>query len=340
MKTGIALFFRTGGKPSRTLRGLAAAGFALAVFAAAVESAPPQRSRAASNTGARVTPAAAEETLPHPLEGQKRRGGNALVREEQPPVDAPAAMPEIFEPGGLISPEGLVSPGGLGGTLKLIVLMTVLSLAPSILIMTTCFVRFTIVLGLLRQALGTQQLPPNQILMALSLFLTFMVMAPVWQQSYDEGIRPYTSPEPGEPGPTLEETFQRAAAPIRRFMSAQIERSGNSDTVWMFLDYQRSAGGSLAADRHDPQSYDDVPLAVLVSSYMLSELKAAFLIGFQIYLPFLVIDLVVATLLAGMGMMTVPPTLVSIPFKLLLFVLIDGWMLTVGMMLASVQPSG
>jgi flagellar biosynthetic protein FliP len=335
MKTGIARSFYSGGRLSRTLRTIAAAGVVFAVFAAAVESAPPHKSRAASNTGARVTPAAAEETLPHPLEGHKRRGGIVLPKEDLPPAAAaPVALPASFPPGGLVSPEGL------GGTLKLVALMTVLSLAPSILIMTTCFVRFTIVLGLLRQALGTQQLPPNQILMALSLFLTFMVMAPVWQQSYDEGIGPYTHTEPGEPGPTLEETFQRSVAPIRRFMSAQIERSGNSDTVWMFLDYQRSAGGVFAADLHDPQSYDEVPLAILVSSYMLSELKSAFLIGFQIYLPFLVIDLVVATLLAGMGMMTVPPTLVSIPFKLLLFVLIDGWMLTVGMMLASVRPSG
>jgi flagellar biosynthetic protein FliP len=335
MKSVNSHFSRCKAKLSRSLCGLVAAVFALAGLVAVVESAPPQKSRAASNTGARVTSAAEDDAPPHPLDGHRRRVVH--TRHEGDPLPAaaaPVALPGGFQPGQLVSPEGL------GSTLKLIVMMTVLSLAPSILIMTTCFVRFTIVLGLLRQALGTQQLPPNQILMALSLFLTFMVMAPVWQQSYDEGIQPYTRTEPGEAGPTLEETFQRSAAPIRRFMSAQIERSGNSDTVWMFLDYQRSAGGSSATLARDPQSYDDVPLATLVSSYMLSELKSAFLIGFQIYLPFLVIDLVVATVVASMGMMTVPPTLVSIPFKLLLFVLIDGWMLTVGMMLASVRPSG
>ncbi|HTI51007.1 MAG TPA: flagellar type III secretion system pore protein FliP [Planctomycetaceae bacterium] len=334
MRSGSPLFLRYEGKHSRTLSRIAVAIFFLAALTAVAESAPPAKSKAAPNAAARVTPVAAEETLPNPLEGLKRRAANLPHDDEPPPVAAQTALPGNFQP------DQFFSPAGLGSTLKLIVLMTVLSLAPSILIMTTCFVRFVIVLGLLRQALGTQQLPPNQILMALSLFLTFMVMAPVWQQSYDEGIHPYTNTDPGEPAPTLEETFERSVAPIRRFMSAQIERSGNSDTVWMFLDYQRSAGASHSATFHDPQSYDEVPLATLVSSFMLSELKSAFLIGFQIYLPFLVIDLVVATVLTSMGMMTVPPTLVSIPFKLLLFVLIDGWMLTVGMMLASVRPSG
>jgi flagellar biosynthetic protein FliP len=123
-------------------------------------------------------------------------------------------------------------------------------------------------------------------------------------------------------------------------MSEQIDRSGNSETVWMFLDYQRASEESLGRTYQDPKNYDEVPLATLVSSFMLSELKSAFVIGFQIYLPFLVIDMVVATVLMSMGMMMLPPTLVSFPFKLLLFVLIDGWTLTVGMMLDSVRPSG
>jgi flagellar biosynthetic protein FliP len=234
------------------------------------------------------------------------------------------------------NPEQFLSPEGLGSTLNLIVLMTVLSVVPSILIMTTCFVRFAVVLGLLRQALGTQQLPSNQVLMALAMFLTFMVMSPVWQQSYDEGIRPYVSPEIGESSPSLVETFDKSVRPIRHYMSEQIRKAGNSDTVWMFVDYQAAAAASAGRTFTDPKTYDEVGLPTLVSSFLLSELKTAFLIGFKIYLPFLVIDLVVATVLRSSGMMTVPPALVSFPFKLLMFVLIDGWNLTVGMLLATV----
>jgi flagellar biosynthetic protein FliP len=189
----------------------------------------------------------------------------------------------------------------------------------------------------LRQALGSPQLLPNQVLLGLGMFLTAMVMSPVWQQSYDEGIRPYTHPEAGTAAPSLTETFEKSVGPIRRFMSNQIEATGNSDTVWMFLDYQKSVSQSLARAEPAPGTYDEVPLPILVSSYLLSELKTAFIIGFQIYLPFLVIDLVVATVLASMGLLTLPPTLVSFPFKLLLFVLIDGWTLAVGMMLHSVR---
>jgi flagellar biosynthesis protein FliP len=227
----------------------------------------------------------------------------------------------------------------LSSTLNVMLLLTVLSLAPSILMMTTCFIRFVIVFGLLRQALGTQQLPPNQILVGLSLFLTCMVMAPVWRASYAEGIAPYTQPAPGQSPPSLQVTFNRTVGPLRRFMSEQIETTGNSDTVWLFLDYTKPAEGSPEAEAYTPPAtYDDVPLTILLPSYMLSELKTAFLIGFQLFLPFLVIDMVVASLLMTMGMMMLPPTLVSFPFKLLLFVLIDGWYLTVGMLLESIRP--
>jgi flagellar biosynthetic protein FliP len=261
-----------------------------------------------------------------------------LARQEVPVSDTnPAEEGAAGFPGGF-QPEQLVSPGGLSSTINLMVVLTVLSLAPSILIMTTCFIRFIIVTSLLRQALGTQQLPPNQVLIALCLFLTFMVMSPVWQMGYDEGIRPYTDPEPGQPQPTLAQTFDRTARPLREFMRGQIERANNTDAVWLFLDYQHPVGdpddgrsGSQAVN------WSDVPLPTLISAYMLSELKTAFLIGFQIFLPFLVIDMVVSTVLMSMGMMMLPPTLVSFPFKLLLFVLIDGWVLTVGMLLDSVR---
>jgi flagellar biosynthetic protein FliP len=248
---------------------------------------------------------------------------------EPPSAEAPEAHP--------LDVDRMLSPQGMSGTMKVMALLTVLSLAPSILIMTTCFIRFIVVLGLLRQALGTQQLPPNQVLVSLCLFLTFLVMAPVWKQSYDAGIRPYAAPAPGESQLSMEDAFTRTAGPLRRFMADQIEATGNSDAVWLFLEYQQP---STAASTARPETYDDVPLSVLLPAYMLSELKTAFVIGFQIYLPFLVIDLVVSTILISMGMMMLPPVLVSLPFKLLLFVLIDGWFLTVGMLLESVRPLG
>ncbi|MBW3543310.1 MAG: flagellar type III secretion system pore protein FliP [Planctomycetes bacterium] len=241
----------------------------------------------------------------------------------------------------------MLSPGGMSSTLKLMALLTVLSLAPSILIMTTCFIRFVVVLGLLRQALGTQQLPPNQVVVSLCLFLTFLVMGPVWKQAWSEGIAPYSDSavetlpgqQPGED--RLMRAFINTARPLRRFMSDQIELTGNSDSVWMFLEFQRPQPGTpAAADWQEPATYDDLDLSVLLPSYLLSELKTAFVIGFQVYLPFLVIDMVVATVLISMGMMMLPPVLISLPFKLLLFVLIDGWYLTVGMLLESVRPFG
>ncbi|MEM9700980.1 MAG: flagellar type III secretion system pore protein FliP [Planctomycetota bacterium] len=249
------------------------------------------------------------------------------------PVDADQiTLPEA------LNPEVALSPGGLTNTLKILGLLTVLSLAPAILLMTTCFVRFVIVIGLLKQAIGTQQMPPNQVVVSLCLFLTVAVMGPVWKQCYDEGIRPYTDPLPGEVPPTLEEAFERTAAPLRAFMADQIERTGNGSAVRLFLEYREPADGSSTDSQ--PQTYDEVPLGVLIPAYMLSELKTAFVIGFQIYLPFLVIDLVVSAVLISMGMMMLPPVLISLPFKLLLFVLVDGWFLTVGMLMEGVRPLG
>lgn len=237
----------------------------------------------------------------------------------------------------VLNVDQMTSPQGLNSTLKVFLLLTVLSLAPSILIMTTSFIRFVIVFGLLRQALGTQQLPPNQVLTSLSLFLTIMVMAPIWEKAYEEGIVPYTSQTQQTPV-SLEEAFQKTVQPLRKFMSDQIELTGNSDAVWMFLDYQRPMAGSpAAADYQPPSDYDEVPLTVLLPAYMLSEVKTAFLIGFQLYLPFVVIDMVISSILISMGMMMLPPVLISLPFKILLFVLIDGWLLTVGMLLESVR---
>ena len=230
-----------------------------------------------------------------------------------------------FPEGLAAGPKGWTSAAGLSSTLQVMLLLTVLSMAPAILLMTTCFVRIIVVLGLLKQALGTQQLPPSQVITALTLFMTLLIMTPVWKQVHERAVVPYTSHQIG-----FEEACKAGTAPIRRFMSMQIARTGNSDDIWLFLRY--------LPDEPQPASYDEVPLAALLPAFMLSELKTAFLIGFQIYLPFLIIDMVVASVMVSMGMLMLPPTLVSIPFKILLFVLLDGWHLVVGMLLQSFQP--
>jgi flagellar biosynthesis protein FliP len=245
--------------------------------------------------------------------------GPAMARAD----DAGSKPLTLNLPQGLSAgPEKWVSPEGLSSTIQVMLLLTVLSLAPAILLMTTCFVRVVVVLSMLRQALGTQQLPPNQVITSLAMFITLLVMAPSWKQVYDQSILPYTNKQIG-----LEEAWTRGAAPIRNFMSAQIERTGNSEDVLLFWKYS-SAGPA-------PSKYDEVPLTVLLPAYMLSELKTAFLIGFQIYLPFLILDMVIASVMVSMGMLMLPPTLVSLPFKILLFVLVDGWHLVVGMLMQS-----
>ena len=181
------------------------------------------------------------------------------------------------------------------------------------------------VLSLLRQAIGTQQLPPSQVITTLSLFLTLLIMTPVWKQVYNEAIIPYT-----EHRMSLDEAWTAGVAPVRRFMSQQIERTKNSEDVYLFLNY--------LPNQPTPTSYDDVPLVALLPAFMLSELKTAFLIGFQIYLPFLILDMVISSVLVSMGMLMLPPVLISLPFKLLLFVLVDGWHLVVGMLMESFQP--
>jgi flagellar biosynthetic protein FliP len=240
---------------------------------------------------------------------------------------AESSSPASLSPSLLGGPERWTSPEGLTSTLQVLVLLTVISLAPAVLLMTTCFVRIMVVLGLLRQALGTQGLPPSQVLTSIALFMTLLVMTPVWKQVYDTALKPYSDRQIG-----LEEAWTNGVKPVRQFMSAQIERTGNSNDVWLFYRYLPNSG-SVA-----PSSYDDVPLQALLPAFMLSELKTSFLIGFQIYLPFLVLDIVVATVMVSMGMMMLPPSLVSLPFKLLLFVLVDGWHLIVGMLLDSFQP--
>lgn len=225
-------------------------------------------------------------------------------------------------------PDVWTSPGGLSSALQVMLLLTVLSLAPAILLMTTSFVRIVVVLGLLRQAIGTQQLPPSQVMTSLAMFMTFLIMAPVWKEVYDDSIGPYTAPGSSM---SLQEAWDAGVVPVKRFMSRQIAAAGNHEDVHLFLKY--------LPDEPAPRNFDEVPLQALLPAYMLSELKIAFLIGFQIYLPFLILDLVVASVTISMGMLMLPPVMISLPFKLMLFVLLDGWHLVVGMLLESFGPT-
>lgn len=219
----------------------------------------------------------------------------------------------------------------LSTTLQIFVLLTVLTVLPSIILMMTCFVRMLTVLALLRMALGTQTLPPSQVLVALALFMTALAMAPTWERIRTTALNPYLE---GRLPQT--EALARATAELRSFMFDQIEANGNGQDVYMMYEY--AARRTLAPD--ETLSRESVPLTALLPAYLLSELKTAFIIGFRLYLPFLVIDMVIATVLVAMGMMMLPPVLISMPFKLLLFVLADGWHLVAGSLLAGVVEAG
>ena len=225
-------------------------------------------------------------------------------------------------------PESWTSPQRLSSTLQVMLLLTVLSLAPAILLMTTSFVRIVVVLGLLRQALGTQQLPPSQVITTLALFMTLLVMGPTWTEVYNQQHSALLARRNHRSRSRLERRRRAAQAlhePADRRWPATATTSGCSTNTCP--QSQRSA--------KPPENYDDVPLVVLLPAFMLSELKVAFLIGFQIYLPFLILDLVVSSVTISMGMMMLPPVMISLPLKLLLFVLVDGWTLVVGMLLES-----
>lgn len=220
-----------------------------------------------------------------------------------------------------------ITPDLLSSSLPAFAAISVLSLAPALALMTTSFVRLSVVLYLLRQAFGAQQLLPNQVLSSLAIVLTILIMMPVWSVVYSDAIQPYAAEEISGT-----EAWERGTEPLNVFMSRQIEKSGNSEDVWLFLEY-------LPQDKQ-PESYREVPFEALMPAFLLSELKTAFFIGFQIYLPFLIIDLVVATILSSMGMIMLPPMFVSVPFKLLLFVLVDGWNLVVGALIQSFSGVG
>jgi len=213
--------------------------------------------------------------------------------------------------------EQAESPEQVSVLLQILFLLTVLTLAPAIVVMMTSFTRLAIVFSLVRHALGTQQMPPNQVLVGMALILTFFLMTPVINQINNEALQPYLAEEISQ-----EDAIEKAVEPIREFMFKQTRKKDLS----LFINISNS---------EKPENYDDISTTVLLSSFVISELKTAFQIGFIIYIPFLVIDMVVASVLLSMGMMMLPPFMISLPFKLMLFVLIDGWNLLVGSMIKS-----
>ncbi len=232
--------------------------------------------------------------------------GTALAQEES---ESPAYIN--------IRLDKMQAPQEISVVLQIFMLLTVLSIAPAILVMLTSFTRIAIVLSLMRQALGTNQMPPNQIIIGLSLFLTFFIMMPVWDTINEQALQPYLSKKVDQ-----ETALKQAIQPLQKFMLRQTREKD----LALLLNISRTPR---------PQNSDDVPFTVLIPSFIISELKTAFQMGFMLYIPFLVIDMVVASVLLSMGMMMLPPIMVSLPFKLMVFVLADGWHLIVGSLVKS-----
>ena len=210
-------------------------------------------------------------------------------------------------------------PAQVSTALQVLFLLTILSIAPTLLLMTTCFTRIVIVLGFVRQAMGTQNMPPTQIVIGLSLFLTFFVMSPTFNAVNDQALQPYLAGKMDQKA-----AFDKALIPMRNFMFAHVKEEELSLLSGITLENR-------------PNDRNAIPTMTLIPAFMLSELKIAFQMGFMIYIPFLVIDMIVASILMSMGMMMLPPVIISLPFKLLLFVLVDGWWLIVGSLIKSLK---
>ncbi len=208
-------------------------------------------------------------------------------------------------------------PADLVSSLNILVVLTLLVMAPSLILVMTSFVRLIIVFSFLRQALGTQQMPPNQLLVSLALVLTFFIMQPVGEKAYEKGVKPYI-----EKKISYQEAFKRGSLPFKEFM---IKNTREKDLALFFR----------IRKMQNPNTYKDVPLLIAIPAFMISELKTGFEIGFLLFLPFLVIDMVVSSVLMSMGMMMLPPVMISLPFKLLIFVLVDGWNLLIGNLIES-----
>lgn len=208
-------------------------------------------------------------------------------------------------------------PGEVSTALQILVVLTILSVAPAILLMTTGFTRIVIVLSFMRQALGTQSAPSNQIVIGLALFLTFFIMAPVFNQINEQALQPYLNKQISQ-----EKALEEALQPMRKFMFSQV---GEKD-LQLLVDISKSP---------QPENQADISMMTLIPAFMLSELKRAFQMGFLLFVPFLMVDMIVASILMSMGMMMLPPIIVSLPFKILLFVLVDGWSLVIGSLVQS-----
>ena len=209
------------------------------------------------------------------------------------------------------------NPEQVASTLQVIAILTLATIAPGILMMTTSFVRIVVIIGFLRNALATQNVPPNQVIISLAMFLTFYIMAPYWSQANDNGLQPYLAGQISQ-----EEAITNALEPMREFMFRQTREAD----LALFVNL---------SDAERPESQEDVSTFVLIPAFMISELKTAFQIGFMLYVPFIVIDMIVATTLMSMGMMMLPPVMISLPFKILLFVMIDGWHLLIQSIIVS-----
>ena len=209
------------------------------------------------------------------------------------------------------------NPQEVSSTLQIMALLTILTIVPGILLMTTSFVRIVVIIGFLRNALATQNVPPNQVVLGLAMFLTFYIMSPYWSQANDNGIQPYLNGQISQ-----EEALENTLAPMREFMFRQTRESD----LALFVNL---------SDSERPETQDDVSTFVLIPAFMISELKTGFQIGFMIYIPFIVIDMIVATTLMSMGMMMLPPVMISLPFKILLFVMVDGWHLLINSIITS-----
>jgi flagellar biosynthetic protein FliP len=229
-------------------------------------------------------------------------------------------------PSPLLNPASLLGERPLAAIVPSALLFGVMTLAPAVLLMTTCFVRMSVVLTLVRQGIGAPGVPSNQIVASLAIFLSAMVMWPVWTRAWNEGVAPYQAGEL-----SAAQAFQRGSLPIRRWMATQIEAAGNRDTVLLFL--ERVPGGP-----REVTTYDDVPAEALLPAFLVSELETAFTIGLRLLLPFLVLDILVATLVVSTGLVMLPPSLVSLPLKLLVFVTADGWTLVVRALLDGFVP--
>ena len=227
-------------------------------------------------------------------------------------VEAAPIIPSVnVEVGTAENPEQVAS------TLQVIGVLTLATIAPAILMMTTSFVRIVVIIGFLRNALATQNVPPNQVVVSLAIFLTFYIMAPYWSQANDNGLQPYLAGQISQ-----EEAVENVLEPMREFMFRQTRESD----LALFVNL---------SDAERPETQEDVSTFVLIPAFMISELKTAFQIGFMLYVPFIVIDMIVATTLMSMGMMMLPPVMISLPFKILLFVMIDGWHLLIRSIIVS-----